>query len=127
MQQLYNLGDPRWKADLTAGYGFGPVDFTYTLNYIGKQTIGDYANYFSVQGRPPQDPDFTAQVWYPEVMYHAVRADFRVLQGRRKFDFYVGMDNVFDTKPPFGLLGTGGGEPYSSIGRYIYGGVAIDL
>lgn len=128
VQQLYNLGDPRWKADLTAGYGIGPVDFTYTLNYIGKQTIGDYANYFPVQGRPPQDPDFTAQVWYPEVMYHAVRADFHAKQlGRRKVDFYVGMDNVFDTPPPFGLLGTGGGEPYSSIGRYIYGGVAIDL
>jgi hypothetical protein len=32
------------------------------------------------------------------------------------------MDNVFDTKPPLGLLGTGGGDPYDTTGRFLYAG-----
>jgi outer membrane receptor protein involved in Fe transport len=126
-QQLYNLGDPKWAANLNVGYGFGPVDFSYSVNYIGKQTVSDYANTHSVQGRPPQNADVTSIVWYPEVMYHSARVDFHVPQGNRKLDFYLGVDNMFDTKPPLGLLGTGGGEPYDPVGRIVYGGVSIDL
>jgi hypothetical protein len=126
-QQLYNLGDPKWTANLNVGYGFGPVDFTYSVNYIGKQTIFDYANTHSVQGRPPQNADIGSQVWYPEVMYHGARVDFHVPQGGRKLDFYLGVDNMFDTRPPLGLLGTGGGEPYDPVGRIVYGGFSVNL
>jgi hypothetical protein len=126
-RQLSELGDPQWAANLNVGYGFGPVDFSYSLNYIGKQTIGAYENYFSFQGRPPQNADFTQERWYPEVMYHGARVDFHVPQSGRKLDFYLGVDNIFDTRPPLGLLGTGGGEPYDPVGRMVYGGVSIDL
>ena len=34
---------------------------------------------------------------------------------------------MFDTKPPLGLLGTAGGDPYNSIGRYFYAGAVIDF
>ena len=126
-RQLSNLGDAKWNANLNVGYGFGPVDFTYTMNYIGKQTVTDFANTHSVQGRPPQNPDATSIRWYPEVMYHNARVDFHVPQAGRKLDFYVGVDNMFDTRPPLGLLGTGGGEPYDPVGRFVFGGVSIDL
>ncbi len=42
----------------------------------------------------------------------------------KKFQFYIGMDNIFDKKPPFNLLGTGAGSSiYDTTGRYMYAGV----
>ena len=40
----------------------------------------------------------------------------------KKFNFYVGIDNLTDVKPPFGLLGTASGDPYDTFGRYVYAG-----
>lgn len=128
-RQLSELGDPQWAANVTLGYGLGVFDVMYSMNYIGKQTIGAYENYFSVQDRPPQNADFTAERFYPDVLYHAARFDFKVPAGPngRKFNFYLGADNIFDTKPPLGLLGTAGGDPFDSIGRYFYAGATVDF
>ncbi len=127
-RQLSELGDPKWAANATIGYGFGNFDMRYNLNYIGKQTIGAFENYFSVQGRPPQNEDFTEEVFYPDVLYHAIRFSLNVPQGGRdRMTFYIGADNIFDTEPPLGLLGTGGGDPFDAIGRYFYAGATIDF
>jgi outer membrane receptor protein involved in Fe transport len=127
-QQLKELGDPQWAANLNLGYDFGRVGLNWSMNYIGKQTIGAYENYFGLQDRPPQNADLTAERWYPDRLYHAARIDFRVPQGgKNKFNFYVGVDNIFDSKPPLGLLGVGAGDPFDSIGRYFYGGATIDF
>ena len=40
----------------------------------------------------------------------------------KKYNFYVGIDNLMDKKPPFGLLGTAGGDPYDTYGRVMYAG-----
>ena len=118
-QQLLELGDPQWAANFTLAVGKGPFTLKWSGNYIGKQTIGVYENYFSVQGRPPQNADLTNERFYPSVLTHDLRLD---IQATNKFDFYVGMDNVFDRLPPFGLLGNEGGNPFDSIGRYVYAG-----
>jgi outer membrane receptor protein involved in Fe transport len=94
------------------------------MNFIGKQTIGVYENYFSVQGRPPQNADSTQDVFYPRVAYHNVRLNWKVTP---KYNFYLGADNVFDTLPPGGLLGNEGGNPYDPIGRYFYAGFRADF
>ena len=126
-QQLKELGDPQWAANLNLGYDFGRVGLNWSMNYVGKQTIGAYENYFGLQDRPPQNADLTEERWYPDRLYHAARIDFRVPQGgKNKFNFYVGVDNIFDSKPPLGLLGTGV-EPFDAIGRYFYGGATIDF
>jgi outer membrane receptor protein involved in Fe transport len=39
----------------------------------------------------------------------------------------MGVDNVFDTQPPFGLQGSGGGDPFDAVGRYFYAGATIDF
>lgn len=127
-QQLGELGDPKWAANAVIGYGFGRFDLRYSLNYIGKTVIGAWENYFPVQDRDPTNPDLTRERWYPGVLYHAARFSFNVPQGGRdQMVFYFGVDNIFDTPPPFGLLGTSGGDPYDSIGRYFYAGATIDL
>ena len=145
-RQLSELGDPKWAANMSLNYDFGPVDFTYTARYIGKQTIGNYEaqnRYTGIcpstgvtgfSGRTctagqlaildPQNNDLTQEVFYPGVIYHNVRLNFSV--DDNKFNFYVGIDNVMDKKPPFGLLGTAGGDPYDSYGRFLYAGFKVN-
>lgn len=127
-RQLSELGDPQWAANATIGYGIGNFDLRYSLNYIGKQTISSYEAQHEFDGRPPTNADVTREVWYPDVLYHAIRLSMNVKQGGRdRMTFYAGVDNLFDTKPPLGLLGTAGGDPFDSIGRYLYAGATVDF
>ena len=121
---LGELGDPKWAANANLTVGIKNFDIRYSANFIGKATIGAYENYFGFEGRPPQNADSTEQVYYPSVLYHALRVSMKI---QKKFDFYLGADNIFDKKPPLGLLGTAGGDPYDSIGRYMYAGVTVDF
>jgi outer membrane receptor protein involved in Fe transport len=123
-RQLSELGDPIFSASLQLGVGQGPWDLSYTMRYIGRQTVSTYEATHSLQGRPPTNPDVTSVRYYPDVFYHDARVAVKV---NNKFRWYLGVDNIFDRKPPLGLLGTGGGEPYSSIGRYFYSGLQVDF
>jgi outer membrane receptor protein involved in Fe transport len=89
-RQLSELGDPQISANFTAQYGFGPLDIRYSANYIGRQTIGTYETYFSVQGRPPANPDSTREVYYPVQVIQNIRLQYRV---NERFQFYGGVDN----------------------------------
>ena len=113
---LGELGDPRWAANANFGYGIGNFDLSYSLNYIGKQTIGTYESQHGFNGNPPQNADQFPRIWYPDRLYHAVRLDVKVPTkgSSHKFDFYLGVDNLFDSKPPLGLLGTADGDPFAS-------------
>jgi outer membrane receptor protein involved in Fe transport len=117
---LSNLGDPVFSGSITAGLDTGPIDLQYSLRYIGQQTIFAYSATHQVQDRPPENPDVAAEVWYPETFYHAARVGFEVDED---YEFYLGVDNIFDTKPPFGATGTGAGSAiFDNIGRYFYAG-----
>ena len=40
-----------------------------------------------------------------------------------KFNAYIGVDNIADRLPPYGLTGIGGGSGiYNNIGRFFYAG-----
>lgn len=125
---LGELGDPLWAANANITYGIGNFDLSYSLNYIGKQTIGTWENTHPFQGRPPTNEDLTEEEFYPDVLYHAARLSMKVPQGGKndKYTFYLGADNIFDTKPPLGLLGIAGGDPFDSIGRYLYAGATVN-
>ncbi len=147
-RQLSELGDPKWAANFNANYDMGPIDLTYSLRFIGKQTIGSFETQNRFTGlcplsgstglsggtctpgelttRDPLNLDAFPIKNYPSATYHAARVNFEV-GGSRKFNFYVGADNIFDKKPPFGLLGTSGGDPYDSIGRFLYAGATIRM
>ncbi len=141
-RQMGELGDPVWAANLSLNYDFGPVDVTYTARYIGKQTIGSWeaqhqytglcptSGVTGFSGRTctpgqlalldPADADLSEYVYYPGVIYHNVRLNFELSD--KKYNFYIGIDNVMNKKPPFGLLGTAGGDPYDTYGRFMYAG-----
>ena len=90
------------------------------MRYIGKMTIGPWEATHSKNGFDPQDPDYAEKEFYPAVFYHDVRASMDVTP---RFNFYLGVDDVTNKKPPFGLSGAGGGSGiYRNIGRFFYAG-----
>jgi outer membrane receptor protein involved in Fe transport len=126
---LGEVGDPQWSANVNISYGIGPWDLRWSMNYIGPQTIGAYESYFGIDGRPAQNADLTAERFYPDMLYHAVRLSYRV---NERFQFYGGVDNLFDADPTilrntFGSTGTAGGTAWDYIGRYFYAGAIVDF
>ena len=123
--QLYGLGDPQWRIRSTFGYTHGPIDFRYTFEFIGRQVIAaDYSVQNSFDGRPPTNADAYPTIYYPDLTYHNIRVNYNV---DKKFQFYVGADNVTNQLPPLGLLGNEGGNPYDPYGRTFYAGFKVNL
>jgi outer membrane receptor protein involved in Fe transport len=119
-QTLQELGDPRNSFNVSTSLKVGPVTIGHELRYIGRMTPGAYENNFSVQGRPPQNADAFPIVWYPERWYNDVRVS---VDATEKFNFYVGVDNIANELPPYGLTGVGGGSAiYNNTGRFFYAG-----
>jgi outer membrane receptor protein involved in Fe transport len=140
-RQRSELGDPVIAANLDVKYDFGAWDVSYSARYIGKQTIGAWEAQHSYTAlcttatvasgkctgtagqlgiNLPDNLDQFPQVYYPAVVYHDIRVGVDV---NSKFSFYGGVDNALDKKPPLGLLGTAGGDPFDSFGRFFYFGV----
>ena len=143
-RQLGELGDPLWAANFSLNYDFGPVDISYSARYTGKQTLSvsswetqhQYTGLCPTTGitgtsgrtctpgqlaiLDPQNADFSEYVYSPGVIYHSMRVNFKTAD--KKYNFYVGVDNLMNKKPPFGLLGTAGGDPYDTYGSFIYAG-----
>ena len=119
-QVLMELGDPKdsfnWNVDLKTG----STTFGYQMRYISKMVLNTYEDLFSKQGRPPENADYADIRFYPDVVYHDLRLAHDV---NEKFNFYVGVDNVTNRQPPFGLTGIGGGSGiYDVRGRFFYAG-----
>jgi outer membrane receptor protein involved in Fe transport len=123
-RQLSELGDPVFSANVNVNYDFGAFDVTYNMRYIGKQTIAVYEAQNPFNGLPPTNLDANPRIYYPEVFYHNVRFGYQV---NERFSFYAGVDNIADRLPPLGLLGTAGGDPFDSVGRYFYAGVNVNF
>lgn len=117
---LYELGDPRdafnWDVDLKTG----PFTIGYQMRYIGKMVLNEYEDFFSVQGRPPENADYADRRFYPDVFYHDARLS---IDATNRLNFYIGVDNIGNRNPPLGLTGAGGGSGiYTNRGRFFYAG-----
>ena len=123
-RQLSELGDPVFSGTLITGLGLGKFDVRHTMRYIGSMTMWDYEDTHSVQGRPPNNPDVADHIRTGAVTYHDIRLGFTIPH----FNFYLGVDNIFNKMPPFGFTGAGGQSSiYSNTGRFYYAGAIIDL
>lgn len=119
---LGELGDPVNAFNINAALKSGPITFGYKFRYLDKMTNGAYENYYSFQGRAPQNADAFEEQYrlYPVVTYHDVRFDVDV---NKDYNFYVGVDNVTNKQPPFGTSGAGAGSAiYTNTGRFFYAG-----
>lgn len=120
-QILLELGDPKWSANFSAKFKTEGWTFSYEMNYIGRMANSTIEAIRSVQGRPPENPDYATELWYPNVFYHDIRVGYDVTDA---LNVYAGIDNLTDRDPPFAVTGTGEGSGmYQNKGRFFYGGL----
>ncbi len=129
---LGELGDPqdeiRWDNDLK----INNMTFSYQLRFIGPMYVNAYEDFnelptaCTAAGCPPNNADYADIKQYPAVFYHNLRFQYDVdsIRGVGKgFQFFFGVDNVFNKLPPLGSTATGGGTSiYDYAGRKFYGG-----
>ncbi|WP_332812075.1 TonB-dependent receptor domain-containing protein [Sphingomonas sp.] len=123
-QYLKEMGDPQDQAVLKTefkannGWSFG-----YDLRYVGKQlaiNTAEYEFFFSKQGRPAQNSDYSDPVWAPARWYHDIRLGYDI---KPNFNIYFGVDNVTDKLPPFRNQGiTAESAIWDNVGRFFYAG-----
>ncbi len=120
-RQKSELGDPEWRFQVTNILKAGPARLNYQVQYIGKQILNtyEYETFFPLQGRAPLNPDVTPFAYYPSKWYHNFRLELDVSGGSQ---MYVGIDNAFNTLPPYDLLGNEAGSLYDPTGRFFYAG-----
>jgi len=120
-QQLLELSFPEDQFEWNVDFVTGPIQLHYKMRYIGRMTTFAYEDIFSKQGRPAQNPDVADINFFPAVFYHDIRIG---ANAGERFNFYVGVDNVLNRVPPYGLTGVGGGSGiYSNRGRFFYAGI----
>ncbi len=118
---LSELGDPKDAFNVNLDYARDKLTVGYQLRYIGKQVLNFAEDVFTIQGRAPENADYGPFKYYPTALYHDLRVGFDLTD---TVNVYVGMDNVTNKMPPWGLSGTGAGSGmYDVRGRYMYGGV----
>ena len=126
---LSELGDPKNEVNLNSSLRVGKVTFGYQVRWIDKMYLNTYEDYNSLNGLPPQNTDFAPVSHYPDVFYHDLRFD---VEASDRFNIYLGVDNVGNRMPPYGLTGVGNGLNtaanggagiYDVRGRYMYAGV----
>jgi outer membrane receptor protein involved in Fe transport len=133
---LSEIGDPvdefRWDVDLS----YRNFTFGYRMRYIGPMFVGAYESYRPLESGctgsgatlncPPFNTDTTEPEKYPEIFYHDLRFEWNVDNNVGPADslqFYMGVDNVLNTRPPLNTTATGVGTAiYDIRGRNFYAG-----
>ena len=134
-RQLSEIGFPQDAFNWNTSLQHGRFTFGYQMRYIGKMIlydpargIGEYEDFYPFEGNPAARPDLFDHKWYPAKFYHDIRLGIDV---GPKYNFYIGADNVTNTKPPYNLTGASGGNAtgngagesiYDNIGRFYYAG-----
>jgi len=118
VENATQVGFSEFKWNLRTTYDQGPFTFTYLLRYIGEAKID------------PED-DFEGNE-IPALVYSDIQARYRIGE---TYQLFVGVDNLFDRKPPiipapFGVNITGtetAADVYDPIGRFFYAGFRAEF
>ncbi|PZU10834.1 TonB-dependent receptor [Sphingomonas sp.] len=120
---LNELGDPSDRVNASLNFKRGAFTFGYQVRWIDKMYLNTWEDYNALNGQPAQNADYADFKKYPDVFYHDIRFSLDV---NEKFQIYVGVDNITDRMPPFGLTGVGAGSGiYDVRGRFGYAGVNV--
>jgi iron complex outermembrane receptor protein len=119
------VGDPKFIGDLNFNLDAGPWSFFWGIDYVGKTS--NNKQFIEDNGRicfDPANPDHGASGVYNNLpycyvvstkakMYHALSVTRRIADDR--FEMTLGINNIFNTKPP--RISTGIGGALSTIGQ----------
>ena len=110
---LLEAYNPRWRGNVSLTWTLDNFSFNYGLSYWSKTRRYTTEE---LEGDPDiADPKY---FFYKERWEHDIRAAFTVDE---KFEFYGGVNNLFDYEPEPGRLS----YPVSGVGRYLYAGVKV--
>ncbi len=106
---------PKYSASFDLNWQKGPVTVAYGISWFAKTdrfTSEDLAG----------DPDYSDPRFFKvkEKWEHDLQVGVDVDD---RFNFYAGVNNLFDAKPAFGYSS----YPVSAMGRYYYAGVKVEL
>ena len=101
---MSEAGTPKDRLTANLDGTVGSFTFGYQFRWIGKQVFGAAENTYSVNGQPPQNPDYSDPRFYPNVYYHDVRAEVAINDA---FAMYGGIDNLTNKFGPYGSTGIG--------------------
>ena len=138
-QILEELGDPKNEARFDLDLTYNQFKFGYRLRYIGSMYTSAYENFNVLPAActsptvcPPFNADVAEITKFPTVFYHDVRFEYNV---NEKYQFYMGVDNLFDKHAPLGLAGTGttgitdrgtgNAAIYEAFGRKLFAGFRV--
>lgn len=112
---LLEAYNPRWRGAAGIDWKIGQFALNYGVTYFSKTRR--FTTEQLAANPDLSDPRF---FFYKERWEHDVRAAFELDNG---FQFYGGVNNLFDEKPSFDQLS----YPVSGVGRYLYVGAKIAL
>jgi hypothetical protein len=124
---LDQLGDPIDEVVFNADLTVNKFTLGYGAHYIGPMLTTAYANIFPINGQPPLNEDIISIQHYPSVIYHDIRLSVQLGStetNRKGFEWFIGVDNMFDKHPPLGSSAVGSGSAiYDVLGRTYFTGV----
>lgn len=116
---------PRWKAHGIAQWSSGPVDVSWSVDFLGGVDDRKYADAKRAGAADPK-----AGIAYPTVpafFYHNLMASYQLGSVRME----AGVRNLFDKRPPqlstAIFLSNTDPTTYDTIGRYFFAGATIDF
>lgn len=110
--QRGEVENPTWRFNVTPGFTVGKFRFDWTVRYIGPSKVD-----VQVSNEARSDNIVNSKI------YNDLFASIDV---SKAFQLYSGVNNLFDTDPPFSretFQGTGRGALFDNMGRYFYVGV----
>ena len=127
---LSELGDPKDEARLDVDLNVGPFTLGYRFRVIGPMVVNLYEDFYTLPSActtscPPNNLDYADIRKYPAITYSDLRFEWNLKGGpvARDFRFYLGVDNIFNQRPPLGSTATGAGSAiYDIRGRSFYAG-----
>lgn len=124
---MSELTYPRDAFNWSTSLQHGRFNLGYKMRFLSRQITTFYENFYELPSGcvgtscPPTNADTADHVWFPRRFYHDVRLGVDVTP---RFNFYVGVDNATNTKPPLGLTGIGAFSGiYDNRGRFYYSGI----
>ncbi|MGL5837117.1 MAG: TonB-dependent receptor plug domain-containing protein [Sphingorhabdus sp.] len=107
--------NPRWRGSASINWKIDQFSINYGVDYFSKTRRFELEQ---IEANPDlTDPRY---FFFKERWLHDARLGFELDNG---FEFYGGVNNIFDEKPSIGQLS----YPVSGIGRYFYVGAKVAL
>lgn len=117
------IGDPEWSFKSRLTWDNGPLALTWETRYEGRVARFDVT---PTPGINPAESVFPNHV--PAQFYNDFVVRYRLTNGLWATDnveLFVGVNNAFDKKLPYGVSGNGASSSYELFGRQYFGGLRV--